>query len=301
MKSIVRRFQNTDNWTFLYLLVAIALASLLFSAISHWLNGDAQWWGWADNAFQNFSMEMAGAIMTFGIFHFVIGVRNEKQRLVQDVASQSNEIARAAIDALRLEGWLEGKEGMLRGINLEQANLQQADLKRANLQKTKFGGRSVTEGGANLQQADLMNADLGLADLMYANLQEAYFVGTDLQEAYLVGANLQGAYMRESNLQDAKLWNANLHATNLQDANLRNAKLERVQFDERTVLPDAQAVMDAQGDWQKDAYGNYVFDKYWTSQTDMSRYTDPNQPNFWQPAYLTPGHDGFVPYWVKDE
>lgn len=301
MKSIVRRFQNTDNWTLLYLLVAMTLASLLFSALSHWMNGDAQWWGWADSAFQNFSTEITGAIMTFGLFHFVVGARNEKQSLLQDVGSPSNEIARAAIHTLRQEGWLEGKEGLLRGLNLEQANLQQVDLKRANLQETKFGGRSASERGANLQQADLMNADLRRADLMYTNLQEAYFVGTNLQDAYLVGANLQGAYLREANLQDAKLWNANLQAANLQDANMRDAKLERAQFDERTVLPDAQAVTDAQGEWRKDAYGHYIFDKYWSEQTDMSRYTDPNHLDFWQPDYLKQEHDGFVPNWVKDE
>ena len=301
MKSIIRRVQNTDNWTFLYLLVAITLGTLLLSAVSHWMNGDTLWWVWADSAFQNFSTEMAGAIMTFGLFHFVVGVRNEKQRLGQEVASQSNEVARAAIEALRLEGWLEGQEGILKGMNLEQANLQQADLKRANLQQAKLGGRSANERGANLHQADLMNANLRSADLMYANLQEAYLVGTNLQDAYLVGATLERAYLREANLQDAKLWNANLQGANLQDANLRDAKLERVQFDEQTILPDATAITDAQGDWQKDAYGNYVFDKYWTRQTDMARYTDPNHPSFWEPAYLVQGHTGFKPHWVKDE
>ena len=68
-----------------------------------------------------------------------------------------------------------------------------------------------------------------------------------------------------------------------------------------TYLPDAQAVTDAQGEWRKDAYGHYIFDKYWSEQTDMSRYTDPNHLDFWQPDYLKQEHDGFVPNWVKDE
>lgn len=300
MKSILRRLQNTDNWTLLYLLVFISLASFLFSAIAHWLHGEAQWWGWADNAFQNLGTEMVGAMMTFGLFHFVMGLRNEQKRLVQDVASQSNEIARAAVEILRQEGWLEGKNGLLKGMNLEQANLQQADLKRVNLREARLGGRSASAGGANLQQADLMDADLRLADLMYSNLQEAYFVGANLAEAYLVGANLRGAYLREANLQEAKLWNANLQGAILQDANLRDAKLERVQFDERTVLPDAQPITDVQGNWRKDAYGNYIFDKHWTAAVDMSRYTDPHHVHFWQPAYLRQGHQGFVPQWVKE-
>ena len=300
MKSLISRLQNTDNWTMLYLLVAMTLMTLLLSAMSHWMTGDAQWWDWADRAFQNLSIQITGAIMTFGLFHFVVGVRNEKKRLAQDVASQSNEIARAALEILRQEGWLEGRNGVLKGMNLEKANLQQADLKRSNLQQAKLGGRSAVDGGANLFQADLMNADLQVADLMYANLQEAYFVGANLQEAYLVGANLLRAYLREANLQDAKLWNANLQQANLQDANLRDAKLERAQFDERTVLPDARAVVDENGDWRKDAYGNYIFDKYWTNQTDMARYTDPNHPDFWEPAYLKQGYSGYLPHWLKE-
>jgi hypothetical protein len=31
--------------------------------------------------------------------------------------------------------------------------------------------------------------------------------------------------------------------------------------------------------------GRPVYDKYWTSDTDMSRYTDPNHPDFWQPDW----------------
>jgi hypothetical protein len=29
--------------------------------------------------------------------------------------------------------------------------------------------------------------------------------------------------------------------------------------------------------------GEYVFDKYWTPQIDMTRYTNPEHRDFWQP------------------
>jgi len=29
-----------------------------------------------------------------------------------------------------------------------------------------------------------------------------------------------------------------------------------------------------------------IFDKYWTPDTDMSRYTDPEHTDFWQPDWV---------------
>jgi hypothetical protein len=52
-----------------------------------------------------------------------------------------------------------------------------------------------------------------------------------------------------------------------------------VEFDTDTVLPDARII-----DW--DDKTTPVYDKYWTTRTDMSRYTDPNHPNFWQPEWI---------------
>jgi hypothetical protein len=58
--------------------------------------------------------------------------------------------------------------------------------------------------------------------------------------------------------------------------NLRGADLTYAQFDENTILPDAEFVVD-----------NKSFDKHWTPQTDMTRYTNPDHPDFWQPEWAT--------------
>jgi len=195
----------------------------------------------------------------------------------------------------------------LQEANLEVANLQEAKLLGANLQEANLGGANLQDAtlvGANLQEASLRRANLQGADLYVANLQEAKLFDANLQEAYLkhanlqdanlVEANLQKAYLWGANLQDAYLWRANLQdatlvGANLQDAylwraNLQDATLVGAMFSETTVLPDSKYV-------GEDENGHWIFDKYWTPDTDMSRYTDPNHPDFWQPDWVKERED----------
>ncbi len=90
---------------------------------------------------------------------------------------------------------------------LEEVNLVEADLVRANL-----------EG------AYLMKANLKGAGLVGANLKGANLVGAILIEANLVGANLEGARLEEANLEGANLKVANLEEANLWNANLQEAQ-----------------------------------------------------------------------------
>ena len=101
--------------------------------------------------------------------------------------------------------------------------------------------------------------------------------------------------MRSSNLQDAYLAYANLQNAILINANLRNAILENTEFNEKTVLPDAEAI-------GLDSEDNKIYSKYWTPETDMTRYTNPEHPDFWQPEYLNPDYSfGLLPDWVKEQ
>ena len=45
------------------------------------------------------------------------------------------------------------------------------------------------------------------------------------------------------------------------------------------MLPDAEYIGD-------DDDGNSIFDKYWTPDTDMTRYTNPEHPDFWEPDWV---------------
>ena len=106
--------------------------------------------------------------------------------------------------------WIEtcGEEGAraeLQGANLRDANLLSADLQGANLRD------------ANLRGADLRGAILRGADLQRADLRSSYLWG-----AILRGADLQGANLRRSYLRGADLRGANLRGADLRGAELRS-------------------------------------------------------------------------------
>ena len=104
--------------------------------------------------------------------------------------------------------------------------------------------------GVNLQDAALPNARMALTNLRHAkltraNLHNVYFKGADLQSACVRGADLRGANLNDANLID----------THFDDDTLLNTE---------TILPD---------------------NTYWEEGTDISRYTNPTHPNFWQPKH----------------
>jgi hypothetical protein len=97
----------------------------------------------------------------------------------------------------------------------------------------------AAQGGsrANLEGANLYNADLTGAYLQGANL-----TGANLEAANLSGANLTGAYLHGANLSGADLTGAYLHGTNLSGANLTDANLSGANLTRailtNTILPD---------------------------------------------------------------
>jgi hypothetical protein len=205
-----------------------------------------------------------------------------QKHLIYQAGGQSNETAKAAVDRLRAEGWLiakfEDEIALLKNSNLQSANLQGADLR-----------------DANLQQAILFQANLQQANLLQANLQQANLFQASLQQAILYQANLQGAILCEANLQDAELQYINLRQADLRNANLREAKnIERAKYNEKTVLPDAMPMRDKDG-WEL----TNEYDKYWTAETDMTRYTNPQHSDFWEPDYLKPGRPSGSPTLLK--
>jgi uncharacterized protein YjbI with pentapeptide repeats len=90
----------------------------------------------------------------------------------------------------------------------------------------------------------------------------------------LVSANLQNTNFWVANLQDAILEKSNLQGANLLRASLRGADLTGTIFSSRTILPDSDFV-------------NGEYTSYWTFGADMTRYTDSNHPDFWQPEWVT--------------
>ena len=89
--------------------------------------------------------------------------------------------------------------------------------------------------GANLNCADLVDADLIAAKLRGVDLIYAF-----LREARLNHADLFGADLSEADLREAKLINTKLHGAVLSYADLRRAKLNWTEMDEDTMLCEAK-------------------------------------------------------------
>ena len=87
------------------------------------------------------------------------------------------------------------------------------------------GGVKADLNGADLREANLSGADLSGADLREANLSGANLNGADLREANLSGANLRWANLSGADLRWADLSGADLRWADLSGADLRWADL----------------------------------------------------------------------------
>lgn len=131
---------------------------------------------------------------------------------------------------------------------LEDGTLTRVDLQYADLTDANLGRANLTH--TNLERANLTDANLGEAKLTDANL--AY---GNLTDTFLVNADLTNAYLLGVNLTDANLEYADLTGAYLEYANLTGAR-----FSENTILPD---------------------NTNWTPDSDLTRFTDPDHPDFW--------------------
>jgi uncharacterized protein YjbI with pentapeptide repeats len=158
--------------------------------------------GFIDEFYSNASTELFSIGVTVLVIDGLSRMRSrsdEKRRLILQMGSDDNTLAKEAVRILRLEGWLEN--GGLRKAGLRKANLQGAELRKANLRRV---------------------------ELAWANLREASLEFTDLRGAKLNGANLQGV----------SLFYTNLKEVDFTDANLQGARLLASEFHVRTTLPD---------------------------------------------------------------
>jgi uncharacterized protein YjbI with pentapeptide repeats len=301
----------------LLVLIGVWIGSLLFAT-------DA---GYGTNLYT----EALGVLVTIAVLDRFARQREIdqlKQRLVREVGSRDNSTAVSAIDWMRHEGWLEGENGLLKGADLSRANLENADfgnkanLEGANLQETNLSGVKLPEANltnANLQQANLtsselqkinltngklLKANLTEANLTIANLRQANLCKANLTGAELVGANLanvnlslaelESSELFKANLENASLFEANLIGVDLRAVNLSNTNLLKANlvwanssyatYTDLTILPDSEFK-------GRNRNGKVIYDKYWTPDTDMTRYTDPNHPDFWQPEWAKDSDD----------
>ena len=126
-----------------------------------------------------------------------------------------SEDIQAALNIIgRRENWTEDKEHLKKEIkkgyrlDLRYCDLQEAQLIRANLRNAWLDDTNLR--GARLINANLRNAWLNRADLRGANLSIA-----DLRSARLNRADLRSARLNRADLRNAKLNNANMEYANL--------------------------------------------------------------------------------------
>ena len=156
----------------------------------------------------------------------------------------------------------------LQGANFQNAILEKADLETATLIGAEFHKANLTEAklkGANLGIANFQNAILEKADLETANLFDA-----NLHKANLTGAKLKGADLRKANFQNACLVEADLQNANLSFANLKECDLkwEQLKYNEKlfsasiTILDFVKSIYP---DWKKEN------DPEWEALTEDKR------------------------------
>jgi len=219
-------------------------------------HGKPMWWqGWL----QGVSTEMVGAIITTGLLTVAFGLiqanaaeqaefDRERERLIEDMSSANNLIAREAVRRLERGNWFENESDLLVGANLVGANLAYEadeideendpnrgelaglDFSEAALQGVTFTHadlRGTNFTNANLEEANLSGTVLDGATLVNANLSGiTTSPATSLTNVNLTGANLQNAIIDPSILQDVTLSNADLTGVNLTDVNLFNVVLD---------------------------------------------------------------------------
>ena len=165
------------------------------------------------NYAMNLFTELLGVVLSVIVAVFIVDRINERgdrekqmRRLVQEAGSRSRDTAVAATERLRANGWLAGDDGLLKGANLAHANLNEAEL-----------------SNANLEQANFYWASLESTDMNEANLAGAIFNGASMTGASMFNANLDGAILDFAWLHNADFRLASLRGTRLVTSRLQNA------------------------------------------------------------------------------
>ena len=183
------KWLSLDEHSMVSIFALVVFALALFFGIKGYLNDES------------FSANIATELASIAITVFVIdrlyerrSAAQRKEQIIKQMGSRVNDVALEAVRLARDYGWLE--DGSLIGAYL---------------------------GGANLQEAYVIDV----------NLQGANVHGTNLRGAHLGGANLQGATLLNVYLQGAKLYGANLRGAILVDVYLQGAK-----YNEHTKWPE---------------------------------------------------------------
>lgn len=147
------------------------------------------------------------------------GKRNEKEMKIEKKKLQ--EILEK--HKLYREGQPGGERADLSNMDLSYANLNRANLRDANLSNTDLHCANLNH--ADLSYADLHNSNLRRANLLGANLGFSDLCNTCLQDATLFDANMEYAILRYATFDKADLRRANLYGASLKYSDLQGSDL----------------------------------------------------------------------------
>lgn len=156
--------------------------------------------------------------------------------------------------------------------------LKSLDVTRRNLLGNFLRETALVTGkhGTLLTYVDLSSMDLSRTDFYNFNFTGSLFYRTNLSRTNLLKTNFNNAYLFRANLSGADISNSTFCQACLHQAMLEHAYLENVQFDDKTVPPDAEPIeVDV-------ASGQVTYTKFWSEDTDMERYTNRDHPDFWE-------------------
>lgn len=179
--------------------------------------------GWVSIVGDSYS-EWLGILIDAMLLYFINWAirREERDKLINQFASESNAFALDATKRLRKKGWL--LDGRLNGTDLSHAQLDKANLNHSILQEVNFTYASLKN--TNLVEADLSNSNLTGADLSGSECRWANFQNANLRWANLEGATLDGVNFEGADLRFAHLGKINKATVSLEGAILSESLTE---------------------------------------------------------------------------
>jgi len=229
--------------------------------------------------YANISTELGSIAITIILVDQFVRRRDRKEHLKEQfeqallkLKSGANVLALEALEEMWVHGWL--TDGSLRGEDLSRADLRGADLGHADLTLVRFHtrrhGDTKFDNHTRLPDNTYWTPDADLTrftDPEHPNYWRGYTLWRTYQEyqdyrnANLYSAGLKHSTFYRVNFSGADMRHANFRQANLEDCCLINTRLEGAQFDEDTILPDGE---------------------HWTPETDLTRFTNPKNPDFWR-------------------
>jgi uncharacterized protein YjbI with pentapeptide repeats len=119
------------------------------------------------------------------------------------------------------------------GVNLQESNLIDADLSSSDFIRASFKDANLL--GANLERSDFIGSSFIRANLSQANMKNSAFARALFMSADLSNANLESSNFENADLSYSSLDNSNLNGTNLSGATLEFADLSGASLEDANL------------------------------------------------------------------